>query len=96
MDYIASSTDIPALLSGQIQIANVQADLEQIEQQYGVDLRLKSNLDKTRDDENYPQFSAAVRAEAASMAAHYEISYCLENSIRELVSSQLLARHGNS
>ena len=39
----------------------------------------------------YPQFDAGVRAEASSMAKHYEIFYCLEKSIRELVSETLEA-----
>ena len=37
----------------------------------------------------YPQFSAAVRAEAASMGNHYETFYCLEKTIRALVSETL-------
>jgi hypothetical protein len=60
----------------------VQSDFDQIEQQYGIDLGRGSNSTKPR--------------EAASMAEHYEVFYCLENSIRELVSSQLFARHGDS
>lgn len=37
----------------------------------------------------YPQFSAAVRAEAASMSSHYEAFYCLEKTIRALVTDTL-------
>jgi len=34
----------------------------------------------------YPQFSESVRSEASQMSRHYEIFYCLEKSIRILVS----------
>jgi hypothetical protein len=37
----------------------------------------------------YPQFSAAVRTEAASMSSHYETFYCLEKTIRALVADTL-------
>jgi len=37
----------------------------------------------------YPQFEAAVRAEAAKMGKHYEVFYSLEKSIRALVSDTL-------
>lgn len=43
----------------------------------------------------YPQFSAAVRAEAASMGNHYETFYCLEKTIRALVSETLEAAEKN-
>jgi Swt1-like HEPN len=39
----------------------------------------------------YPQFDAAVRAEAAQMAKHYEVFYSLEKSIRALVSETIEA-----
>jgi hypothetical protein len=42
----------------------------------------------------YPQFSAAVRAEAASMSSHYEAFYCLEKTIRALVADTLEATEG--
>src|SRR5262245_24592469 len=42
----------------------------------------------------YPQFEAAVRKEAASMGKLYEVFYCLEKSIRALVSQTLAAAEG--
>jgi hypothetical protein len=44
----------------------------------------------------YPQFDAIVRAEAASMSGHYETFYCLEKTIRRLVSSTLEAAETNA
>ena len=43
----------------------------------------------------YPQFAADVRAEAASMARHYEVFYCLETSIRRMVAEGLMAATGS-
>jgi hypothetical protein len=43
----------------------------------------------------YPQFTAAVRKEAASMSSHYETFYCLEKTIRGLVSDSLEVVEGN-
>jgi hypothetical protein len=44
----------------------------------------------------YPQFTASVRAEAASMSSHYETFYCLEKTIRVLVADTLEAAHGEN
>jgi hypothetical protein len=35
----------------------------------------------------YPQFTAAVRAEAAAMGSHYETFYCLEKTISSLLKN---------
>lgn len=42
----------------------------------------------------YPQFSSAVRAEAASMSGHYQTFYCLEKTIRSLVAGSLEVAEG--
>jgi len=42
----------------------------------------------------YPQFTSAVRVEAAAMSSHYETFYCLEKTIRQLVSDTLEAAEG--
>ena len=42
----------------------------------------------------YPQFPSSLRAAASSMAKHYEIFYCLENFIRELVRERLQEAFG--
>lgn len=39
----------------------------------------------------YPQFAGSVRAQAAEMSKHYEVFYCLEQSIRALVASTIEA-----
>jgi hypothetical protein len=71
-----------------------ERDLDRVEEALKVDLSRNMGLPDDRDDSYYPQFSENVRREAAEMAAHYEIFYCLEKSIRNLVCDRLEAEHG--
>jgi hypothetical protein len=61
---------------------------------------LKIDLQRTEDDqkeeEYYPQFDQALRTEAAKMGQHYELFYCLEKSIRNLIAETLKAEHGEN
>lgn len=45
--------------------------------------------EKDKDDTYYPQFDEKIRKQAAQMAAHYEIFYCLEQSIRFLIVQRM-------
>jgi hypothetical protein len=64
--------------------------LGQIARQHGVELgHIPAQTPQAVEDIYYPQFAAAVRAEAAAMAKHYEVFYSLEKSIRELVSKTI-------
>jgi hypothetical protein len=65
----------------------VTEDLERIGKLYAIDLGHLSA--PTQEDVYYPQFDAAVRAEAAEMSKHYETFYCLEKSIRLFVSKTI-------
>lgn len=68
----------------------VAEDLASIGRHYGVDFgHLPSAVTQTVEDAYYPQFDASIRSEAAEMAKHYEVFYCLEKSIRELVSNSI-------
>lgn len=51
-------------------------------------------MEERGGDLYYRLFSEAVRNEAFSMRAHYELFYCLEKSIRTLVSEKLESEHG--
>jgi hypothetical protein len=67
----------------------ITEELKKIEQQYGFEL---GHLPKPRAAsavEDYPQFEQAVRTEAAEMSEHYEVIYCLEQSIRKLITETL-------
>lgn len=66
-------------------------DLNRIANLYAIDLGHISSLNTQAENIYYPQFDAAVRKESAAMAKHYELFYCLEKSIRALVSQQIEA-----
>lgn len=63
----------------------LEADLDHIEQKYQIDLGRNRTLSSKIEDAYYPQFDSMLRAEAKRMAQHYEIFYCLEKSIRQLI-----------
>ena len=46
------------------------------------------------DDETLDQFSFAIRAEARRMARVYELLFCFENSVRELIEERLKEAYG--
>lgn len=66
-------------------------DLSRIARTHGVELGHMPTAPQAVEDVYYPQFDAAVRSEAASMAKHYEVFYSLEKSIRELVAQTIEA-----
>lgn len=47
-----------------------------------------------RKTADYEQFEAKLRVEAAQMSEFYEVFYCLENSIRELVMDMMIEAEG--
>jgi hypothetical protein len=64
-------------------------DMTRIESLYALDLGCASSTKAQVEDVYYPQFDASVRKESATMAKHYEVFYCLEKSIRALVSETI-------
>ncbi len=72
----------------------LERELDQIEKSLALDLGREGSSATKKDDRYYPQFSESVRREAAQMAGHYEIFYCLEKSIRDIVCERLEAEHG--
>jgi hypothetical protein len=72
----------------------VESDLDRVERELDVDLHRDDNLQSEADKTYYPQFSEAVRKEAATMARHYEIFYCLERTIRQLISEKFTSEIG--
>src|SRR6266550_680355 len=65
--------------------ALVERELDKIEKSHRLDLQREIKDD--RDQDYYPQFAYALRVEAAGMARHYELFYCLEKNIRSLVTT---------
>ena len=67
--------------------------LSAVEVRHAIDLG--RGLEERRSDHAYyPQFEAVIREEAAAMAEHYAIFYCLEKSIRQLISGKLKETEG--
>jgi hypothetical protein len=64
-------------------------ELRSLEKRFGLELGHGGQNATARSASYYPQFEQAVRAEAATMAAHYELFYCLEQSIRKLIVDTL-------
>jgi hypothetical protein len=70
----------------------VERDLDAVEKELKLDLERETEDDK--DEDYYPQFTHNLRIEAAAMARHYELFYCLEKSIRSLIAETLEGAHG--
>ena len=67
--------------------------LQAIEERY--DMRLiPHSVPNAEEDSIYLQFPESIRRTAREMAKNYEIFYCLEKSIRELVKEKLQAEKG--
>jgi hypothetical protein len=67
-------------------------DLQKVEAKFGIDLGHAAPT--SQDSSYYPQFDQTIRAQAAEMAAHYELFYCLEQSMRELIVTTLFDKAG--
>lgn len=73
----------------------IEAAVQRVERQHDVDLGHRPVVDGGPDETYYPQFDEKIRSEAAEMAAHYRVFYCLENSIRSLITEVLSEKHGD-
>lgn len=74
---------------------NVLSDLASIEKTYGIDnLLMMKELSTNTNTNYYLQFNFQIRNEACLMAKHYELFYCLEKSIREMITDILESSHG--
>jgi hypothetical protein len=67
----------------------ITEEIQSIGSRFSVDLGHLPKAKEAVEAAYYPQFSAAVRGEAASMSGHYEAFYCLEKTIRALVADTL-------
>lgn len=66
----------------------MELDLDRIEKKYDINLGRKRLISET-DNVYYPQFDLEIRKEAKNMAKNYEIFYCLEKSIRNLINTAM-------
>jgi Swt1-like HEPN len=69
----------------------ITEEIQSIGSRFSFDFGHLPKAKETVESIYYPQFSAAVRNEAASMSSHYEAFYCLEKTIRALVADTLEA-----
>ncbi len=63
----------------------LETALDRIESDFALDLSRDKQATQEKDWRYYPQFDVSIRHEAARMARHYEVFYCLEKSIRKLI-----------
>lgn len=64
-------------------------EIKNLEQRFNLELGHAPRSVSENPLEYYPQFEQSVRKEAAVMARHYELFYCLEQAIRKLISETL-------
>lgn len=70
-----------------------ELDLKRIEEKFKIDLGRNKKIVR-KDNVYYPQFDLDVRNEASQMAKNYEIFYCLEKTIRKMISDKMLSTVG--
>ncbi len=73
----------------------LEADLDRIEREHDIDLGRRHSTNKIIDNSYYPQFDQKLRSEASNMANHYQLFYCLEKSIRSLISDVIFSEEEN-
>jgi hypothetical protein len=73
----------------------IESAIQRLERSHDIDLghRHRQESEKLSSD-YYDQFPELIRNEANSMAKHYQLFYCLENYIRDLIKSKLEDEYG--
>lgn len=74
----------------------ISDELKKIEERFDVELSHLPRSTTQTPVEYYPQFQQAIRTEATAMSRYYEVFYCLENSIRQLITETLEEAEGDS
>lgn len=72
----------------------IESALDDLEIQNSIDLGRKIETTMNKDPDYYPQFEQDLRTEAKIMSTHYEAFYCLERSIRRLVTEKMIDFYG--
>lgn len=70
-----------------------EINLDAVEKKYDIDLGRVSREEEL-EESYFPQFDESVRKEAADMSRHYEVFYCLEKTIRSLISDTISEAEG--
>lgn len=74
----------------------ILSELDALDKQYDLELGHQKTAERKRQLEGYDQFEKDVRSEASMMSEYFEIFYCLENSIRKLITDTLVDDEGIS
>ncbi|MBQ8680293.1 MAG: hypothetical protein IJ530_11090 [Treponema sp.] len=64
-------------------------DLLQLQKKQGIDLGIVTSENEEITENYYPQFGIAIRNDAHKMSIYYDLFYCLERTVREIVSQTL-------
>lgn len=72
----------------------ITSELKSIDRRFGTQLGHDALGSVEQPSAYYPQFDQLVRAEARVMSTHYELFYCLEQSIRKLITETLREQSG--
>lgn len=72
----------------------VTEELRNIEAKYQIDLGHSASDQPDRATDYYTQFEQEIRTDASLMSGHYELFYCLEQSIRKLIIETLAENEG--
>ena len=64
-------------------------DLLQIQKELNIDIGIEKIEDTQIEDNYYSQFDLIQRSQAKYMSKHYELFFCLERTIRDLVSKSI-------
>jgi hypothetical protein len=67
----------------------ITSELAEVEKQFGVKFGHLTGEVLDKETDYYPQFEKEVRVEASEMAMHFEVFYCLEKSIRKLITETM-------
>ncbi len=67
----------------------INDDLNSIEKRYSVELGHVMFVGGEIESVYYPQFEQEIRAEADAMSKHYAAIYCLEKSIRKIITESI-------
>jgi len=70
-------------------------NLDMVERNYNIDLGRKEQ-EPIKEQDYYAQFDSIFRKEAREMSKHYEVFYCLEKSIRNLVVQLMFEKYGEN
>lgn len=83
------------LLVFSARILTSQKELDAVEVDLAIDLGRPEKLAVEQDPTYYLQFAEVIRAEASQMSKHYETMYCLEQTIRGIVTTQMATAYPN-